>query len=47
MFHCVKAVFPYMKKQFAGAIVNLGSVAGVSGISSSIPYATTKSASIR
>lgn len=41
MFHCVKAVFPYMKKQSTGA---LGSVAGVSGIGSSIPYAVTKSA---
>ncbi len=43
MFHCVKMVFPYMKKQSAGAIVNHGSVAGVSGIGSSIPYAATKS----
>ena len=44
MFHCVKAVVPHMKRQSAGAIVNLGSVAGVDGIGSSIPYAATKSA---
>ena len=44
MFHCVKAVVPHMKKQSAGAIVNLGSVAGVNGIGSSIPYEATKSA---
>lgn len=44
IFYCVKAVFLYMRKQSAGAIVNLGSVAGVSGIGSSIPYAATKSA---
>lgn len=44
MFHCVKAVVPHMKRQSAGAIVNLGSVAGVDGIGSSIPYVATKSA---
>jgi len=33
-----------MKKQSAGAIINLESVAGVNGIGSSIPYAATKSA---
>lgn len=44
MFHCIKAVVPYMKKQQSGAIVNLGSVAGMTGIGSSIPYAATKSA---
>lgn len=44
MFYCVKAVVPYMKKQKSGVIVNLGSVAGMTGIGSSIPYAATKSA---
>lgn len=44
MFHCVKAVVPYMKKQKSGVIVNMGSVAGMTGIGSSIPYAATKSA---
>lgn len=44
MFHCVKAVVPHMKKQKSGAIVNVGSVAGTTGIGSSIPYAATKAA---
>lgn len=44
MFHCIKAVVPSMKKQGSGAIVNLGSVAGTTGIGSSIPYAATKAA---
>ncbi|MEH7583292.1 SDR family NAD(P)-dependent oxidoreductase [Priestia megaterium] len=44
MFHCVKAAVPHIKKQKAGAIVNVGSVAGTTGIGSSIPYAATKAA---
>ncbi|MNC58632.1 3-oxoacyl-[acyl-carrier-protein] reductase FabG [compost metagenome] len=44
MFHCVKAVTPYMQRQQSGAIVNVGSVAGTTGIGSSIPYAATKAA---
>lgn len=44
MFHCIKAVVPFMKKQHSGVIVNMGSVAGMTGIGSSIPYAATKSA---
>ncbi|MGP7816605.1 SDR family NAD(P)-dependent oxidoreductase [Niallia sp. 01092] len=44
MFHCVKAVAPYMKKKKSGVIINIGSVAGINGIGSSIPYAATKSA---
>ncbi|MED3879749.1 SDR family oxidoreductase [Priestia megaterium] len=42
MFHCVKAAVPHMKKRKSGAIVNVGSVAGTTGIGSSIPYAATK-----
>lgn len=44
MFYCVKAVVPYMQKHKSGAIVNMGSVAGITGLGSSIPYAATKSA---
>ncbi|MFU7588914.1 SDR family NAD(P)-dependent oxidoreductase [Priestia sp. RMT2NF4] len=44
MFHCVKAAVPHIKKQKSGAIVNVGSVAGKTGIGSSIPYAATKAA---
>ncbi|MCP1125930.1 glucose 1-dehydrogenase [Bacillus sp. 3103sda1] len=44
MFHCVKAVVPHMKKQRSGAIVNVGSVAGITGLGSSVPYAATKGA---
>ncbi len=44
MFHCVKAAVLHMKKQKSGAIVNVGSVAGTTGIGSSIPYAATKAA---
>ena len=44
MFHCIQAVVPYMKKQGSGVIINMGSVAGTTGIGSSIPYAATKSA---
>lgn len=44
MFHCIKAVVPYMRHQQSGVIVNMGSVAGMTGIGSSIPYAATKSA---
>lgn len=44
MFHCIQAVVPYMKEKKSGAIVNMGSVAGITGLGSSIPYAATKSA---
>ncbi|ANF94817.1 SDR family NAD(P)-dependent oxidoreductase [Paenibacillus bovis] len=44
MFNCIKAVVPHMKKQRSGVIINMGSVAGTTGIGSSIPYAATKSA---
>ena len=44
MFYCAKNVAPIMKKSSNGAIVNIGSIAGVNGLGSSLPYAVTKSA---
>ncbi len=44
MFFCARAVAPFMKKSKAGAIVNVGSIAGVTGAGSSMPYAVSKSA---
>ncbi|WP_134686297.1 SDR family NAD(P)-dependent oxidoreductase [Brevibacillus migulae] len=44
MFYCARAVAPFMKKQKQGAIVNVGSVAGLTGIGSSLPYAVSKAA---
>lgn len=44
MFFCARAVAPYMKKSGAGAIVNLGSIAGQTGYGSSLPYAVSKAA---
>ncbi|WP_042169271.1 SDR family NAD(P)-dependent oxidoreductase [Paenibacillus gorillae] len=44
MFHCAKAVSPYMKKSGHGAIVNVGSIAGQTGLGSSLPYAVSKAA---
>ncbi|WP_150275309.1 SDR family NAD(P)-dependent oxidoreductase [Paenibacillus tepidiphilus] len=43
MFHCARAAAPYMKRG-AGAIVNLGSIAGLTGAGSSLPYAVSKAA---
>ncbi|WP_459500640.1 SDR family NAD(P)-dependent oxidoreductase [Bacillus sp. C1] len=43
MFYCIQAVVPYMKQK-QGAIVNMGSVAGITGLGSSVPYAATKAA---
>jgi 3-oxoacyl-[acyl-carrier protein] reductase len=43
MFYCARAVAPFMKKQ-TGAIVNLGSIAGQTGLGSSLPYAVSKAA---
>jgi 3-oxoacyl-[acyl-carrier protein] reductase len=44
MFYCARAVAPLMKKNKQGAIVNVGSIAGVSGSGSSLPYAVSKAA---
>lgn len=43
-FYCIKAAVPYLKKGEDSAIVNVGSVAGITGLGSSVPYAVTKSA---
>lgn len=44
MFFCARAVAPFMKKSKAGAIVNVGSIAGQTGSGSSLPYAVSKAA---
>ncbi|MBV6715223.1 SDR family NAD(P)-dependent oxidoreductase [Paenibacillus chitinolyticus] len=44
MFTCAKAAAPRMKKNKSGAIVNVGSIAGLTGLGSSIPYAVSKAA---
>lgn len=44
MFFCARAVAPYMKANKQGAIVNLGSIAGQTGLGSSLPYAVSKAA---
>jgi len=44
MFYCARAVAPFMKKNKQGAIVNLGSIAGNTGLGSSLPYAVSKAA---
>jgi 3-oxoacyl-[acyl-carrier protein] reductase len=44
MFYVARAVAPYMLKQKKGAIVNVGSIAGITGFGSSLPYAVSKAA---
>lgn len=44
MFYAARAVAPYMLKQKQGAIVNVGSIAGITGSGSSLPYAVSKAA---
>ncbi|CAG7597594.1 3-oxoacyl-[acyl-carrier-protein] reductase FabG [Paenibacillus solanacearum] len=44
MFHCARAAAPYMKNRKQGAIVNVGSIAGLTGSGSSLPYAVSKAA---
>ena len=43
-YQMIRAVLPHMKKLGAGSIVNDSSIGGVTGIASSIPYATSKAA---
>jgi len=45
-FYCARAVAPIMKKLGEGLIVNTSSIAGFTGIGSSIPYAASKAAVI-
>ncbi|HZR41963.1 MAG TPA: SDR family NAD(P)-dependent oxidoreductase [Ktedonobacteraceae bacterium] len=44
MFYCARAVAPLMKQRKQGAIVNVGSIAGLTGMGSSLPYAVSKAA---
>lgn len=43
-FRCARAVAPHMRQLGGGAIVNIGSIAGVMGRGSSLPYAVSKAA---
>jgi len=45
-FYCARAVAPHMKARGRGAIVNIGSIAGLTGDGSSLPYAVSKAAVI-
>lgn len=44
MFYCARAAAPCMMKSGQGAIVNIGSIAGLTGLGSSLPYAVSKAA---
>ncbi|TCM96981.1 3-oxoacyl-[acyl-carrier protein] reductase [Paenibacillus sp. BK033] len=44
MFYCARAATPLMNRQGQGAIVNVGSIAGSTGLGSSLPYAVSKAA---
>ena len=43
-YQMIRAVEPYMKKQKFGSVVNVSSIAGKTGIGSSIAYAASKGA---
>ena len=45
-FYGIRAVAPIMKAQGSGRIVNISSVAGITGGGSSVPYAASKAAMI-
>lgn len=44
MFYCARAVTPIMKAQKDCSILNMGSIAGITGSGSSLPYAASKAA---
>lgn len=44
MFYCARALAPFMIQNGQGAIVNVGSIAGQTGLGSSLPYAVSKAA---
>lgn len=43
-YQMIRACTPYMKDQGAGSVVNISSIAGVTGIGSSVAYAASKGA---
>jgi 3-oxoacyl-[acyl-carrier protein] reductase len=45
-FYCVRAAVPFLRKQEGAAIVNIASVAGMTGLGSSMAYAASKGAMI-
>jgi 3-oxoacyl-[acyl-carrier protein] reductase len=45
-FYCVRAAVPLLRKQAGSAIVNIASVAGMTGLGSSMAYAASKGAMI-
>jgi len=45
-FYCVRAAVPLLRKQAGAAIVNIASVAGMTGLGSSMAYAASKGAMI-
>jgi 3-oxoacyl-[acyl-carrier protein] reductase len=45
-FYCVRAAVPLLRKQEGSAIVNIASVAGMTGLGSSMAYAASKGAMI-
>lgn len=45
-FYCVRACAPLLRKQAGAAVVNIASVAGISGMGSSMVYAASKGAMI-
>lgn len=44
MFYCARAVAPIIKQNKIGSIINIGSIAGITGSGSSLPYAVSKAA---